>query len=137
MCEIAILLQVPYRIVSKAIKILKELEQERCQLTRGRNRILKISRNWQLIKKRVSRNSPFSMRNIGRQTGIAEEAVRLIEKEELSLQPYKPKQGQLPTDENKPVRLVKMQEAAEASCNTTLGAEFFSDEKVILDETIA
>ena len=71
----------------------------------GRKRTINTTRKNQLIKKRLQRNLPVSMRNISNEPCISPESVRRIAKQELQLKPYKLQMVELLTAYNKCVRL--------------------------------
>lgn len=128
--EIVRLLGVPKQTVSYAVNRFKELGHDGDRLGRGRKRTVNTSRNRKIIKKRVIRNPHVSMRKIARQTGIARESVRMIAKKELNLHPYKLKQGQMLTDDNKRIRLERCRELLKRAATPNWERILFSDEKL-------
>lgn len=133
-CEIARMLKVPKQTISDVIKRFKELGNTGRRPGSGRKRTVNISRNRQIIRKRVQRKSRQSMRKVARETGINRESVRLIAKNMLKLKPYKFQKAQFLTNENKLVRLQRCQMLMRRAAGQQWEHFLFSDEKLFTIE---
>ena len=87
--------------VRRTIKRFQELVHIGDRPRSGTKCTTNTTRNRQLIKKRIQRNSTVSMRKIARETGISRESVRRIAKHEFLVEPYKLQRVQLVTADNK------------------------------------
>lgn len=100
----------------------------------GRKRTVNISKNRQIIKKRVERNPRVSMRKIARETGISRSSVQRIAKKEFKLKPYKFQKVQLLTDDNKRVRLARCRQLKRRAASQKWERILFTDEKLFTVE---
>ena len=105
LCEFVQQLKVPKQTVSYKIKRFKELGHGGDRPERERKRTVNRSRNRKFIKMRVQQNPRISMRKIAREIKINRETARLISRVQLGLCPYKMKEAQKLTAENKRTRL--------------------------------
>lgn len=144
-CESAPLLQVHYPTISNESKGSKSLAMKETN-KEGAEKELWTSPetdNWQ--KKRVSRNLQVSKRKKkAKQTGISQNSVRVMSKEELNLYPYMLKQTQFLTDKTNILNIVTLgtcvpwniQVTAQSSCNFMLGAHLVLWRKAIFGTSI-
>lgn len=129
-CEIARTIGIAPETVSRCVKRFIELGNDGVRPHVGRKRTVNISKNRQIISKRVKRNPARSMRKIARETGINRESVRRIAKYELKLKPYKLKKCQLLTDANKIIRLERCRALLRRAGGNRWENILFTDEKI-------
>jgi len=129
-CDIVKSLCCPKQTVSKVIKRFNELGHYGDRPGRGRKCTVNTPKNRNIIRSRVRRNPKVSMRKIAVQTGLKRESVRKIAKNVLKLKPYKMREAQLLTDNNKTMRLQRCRALLRRFAAKRWENLLFTDEKV-------